>query len=506
MRGSGRLVAVAMALLGAEACWAAPASGAAPAPLPEISGLASPRQGATWISLRWDSNVTLHDVMWREWRGVKRTERWGMLAGVPPAAYTVGDLKPNTPYQFRVRARGKDPGAKPALSAAVLVRTRAEAPLTWWGLTLWPERHFPSPGKDVTFSAIEAYGGKLYVLQTIGARLWLSRVAVAGSATPRRSPQGAFTLGRDRMQVEWTRDITPVTSEAEAPCLSPQLRVFGDRLWVTWHAQVKEPTDPDFSTLRQRLMYYDLAEAAKDTADQPYAQRVSAPLEILPSVAGRDTCFGSLSVFQDTLWVQWTEAWREAGDGSRAVITLGAYDAGHGRIAEPIAWLDCPSLGPLTPSAAQFADALVVLYGDGGEDPSSAQAQALVCARFDGRSFQGVRVLRGLGKNREPRAAQVQDQLYVVHQTDLAYPGSGGIWQDLCLTRLDSRGLVSEALEFVADMKYNSAPSVAAMGDDLYIAYTKQDRWPGESAALRGQSFGTYLWRVSVVAEGAGGG
>ena len=105
-----------------------------------------------------------------------------------------------------------------------------------------------------------------------------------------------------------------------------------------------------------------------------------------------------------------------------------------------------------------------------------------MCARFDGRQFHGAQTLRALGKNRYPRGVQLRDHLYVAYQTDVAYPAGGGLYQDIAMARVDPRGLLTETVEWVTDMKYNTAPGLAVLGDSLIAAYAQWDQPEGGRA------------------------
>lgn len=493
----------------------AQADGPAPLAAPAVRELASPARGPWWVNLRWESDARRHAVLYRE-AGQGRHARWEVLDDIPALTYTVADLKPGTPYEFRVRAYPADARAKPVESASLTVTTGSETPRAWWGLQLGPLRRLPTPVAEADGVCAAVDHGNLYVLQTAGRKLWLSRVSLHAAPPKRpkpapRAPAVSRALSAE-CTVEWTRDITPRTDDAPAWCFAPDICAADGKLWITWTAAQLQVAGAPGGRIRQRLVCYDLSGA-----DAAAEGRLSAPLELQPSAPGRQTCGGSVAVFQGAVWVCWTETFADPSGERRAELHLGSYDPRQGQVAATMAWYDpqlaytvlttrwtrCPSARPRTPSLNPFEGELLVLFTDGCSRDDAPDAEPLLCARFDGRRLHGVQMLRGLGKNTCARGLEMAEGFYVVYCSDARYPAGAGSYQDVVLARLGPRGLDLTSTEIVDDMKCNTTPDLVALEDDLVAVCGKRDQPPfGVIGPPR--LFGSYLSRLSLAPDAGG--
>lgn len=466
---------------------------------PEIFDLTSHRRGPSWVLLQWDSTVLRHDVQFGEVRpGWRRPLRWETVEGVYALSYSIANLAPDTEYQFRVRAHPLREGqGEVAESEAITVHTRPAKEREWAGLLLWPQRQLQTSPDAVTQPSIEAYRGKLYVLEAESGSLKLSRIDPGTS------------------DVDWTRAIGAQVNEPPLAAEAPDLCVFDDKLWMTWHVRRGGPEGSDESTCRQRLMFCDLYGEEREDPGEDLQALLSAPLEIHPTVAGRETCYGSLCPYLGSVWVSWVEVWTQDDGGSRAQIMLASYDPTEGGLRAPVVWSQCPSACPGSVSISPFEGELVVLFSDRSGQEEGGDSEGLLSARFDGKRFHDIQRLRGLGRNLRARGAQLQDRFYFVYQSDAYYPAGGGMYFDIALGCLPPGHAGSAAYErafatgapYIADMKHNADADICALGDSLFVVSGKRDEPPGEAAwrlmmgagavAPTARGFGTYLGRIT---------
>jgi hypothetical protein len=437
-----------------------------------VQDLACVRTGPTWALLQWRSQATRHMVQVRE----RRRGPWRTAATVAAQSYCVQDLKPGRDYRIRV-SPADDLGARSAWREVAL-QTRAIQPLDVAGLRLWPpQRLATSAPTAMTWPALEAYRGRLYVLEALGCELWLARVVP------------------DDLRVLWRTRLAPQVDETGMCYQAPDLCVQGETLWITWEAH---PTAADASpdSARARLMYYDLA---RDTDQAPGGQ-VSAPLELEPRIRGRSTESACVAIYQDDVWVCWSEQWQDGGV-SRGTIWTGVYDRNVGRVADPIPWLSCPTPCPRRPSLARFGADMVLLFTDAAA--AETGTETLMAARSDGGRIYDVAALRRMGRCRQARGAQLYDRLYYVYASDASYPAGGGQYFDIALGRMNAlstgglRATLLTGLPVSSDMKLNIGPDVAAVGDQLFVAFGK---WEEEAVANR-HGWGTWVARVGWSGE-----
>jgi len=475
-----------------------PAGADVPAPeiVPEIFDVRSPGQGSSWITISWDSTVVKHDLQVGEIKGLAiKARKFQTIPDIYALGYTVLDLKPDTRYEFRVRAYPPgDAGGTPVTSPSIKVRTAVEEPREFSGLLFWPQRRLSTFPTAVTQACIEAHNGRLYVLEAIGPRLKLSSVVP------------------ETFEIEWTRDITPVIDEPTMPCLAPDMCVSEGKLWITWH--VGKTGVEGEARLRQRLMRVDLPTSLEQPVDDVVLP--GAPLEIGPSSPGRGTCYGSVASHLGRPWLAWTERWSEEGE-SHSLLSLAPYDARRGQMGRPITWRDGEDACPTRVSITAFGGDMVLLYSEVDVTERSAGGERLVFARFDGRRFFDVHTVRRLGRNINPRGVQLYDRFYFVYQSDANYPMAGGAYFDVALGRLapgealriDSEIRVS-ALPYVTDMKYNHRPDITVLGNTLYTVCVKLDKapagMPGVPETVVDRGFGTFIGKITRrVGEGTPG-
>ena len=459
-----------------------------------VSDLRPVRVGPYWVALRWESAAPGHDVLFREAQSGRGKAPLQTRPGIRATEYSVVNLKSGTPYEFRIRAhRPGDGSGLAAESTPLVVTTLPETPRHIAGLALWPPRPVGTFPDDVTEPCIEAFQGKLYVLEAHDNGLTLSRVAP------------------ESLRVEWSRDIARGIDEPPLRPRAPDMCVFQDRLWIAW--QVDAGEGEGVSGRRVRVMSYDPAAERGENDPVGVAAALSAPVEIEPSSPERGVCCASLSPFMDTLWVSWLETWRDDEGRRRGTLRLAPHEPGRGRAGRPRAWDDCPVALPGRPSISLFGSDLLLLFSDEAAQETTPGREALWCARFDGRRFHNVHLLRTLGSNREARGAQLGDRFYFVYRSDAHYPGSAGLYHDIALGRLlpataSPRLVIDQlltGLPYVTDMKHNSAPDITVLGDAMFTVHAKRDDARGlladEAGLARPRGFGTYIGKIARVLE-----
>lgn len=437
-----------------------------------VTDLACVRTGPTWALVQWTSAAMRHTVQVRE----GRRGPWRTCATVAAQSYCVEGLQAGRDYRIRV-APADDPSARPQWRE-VEVQTAPDQPLDIAGLRLWPPRPLTaSPPTAMTWPALESYQGRLYVLEAYGCELWLSRVMP------------------EDLKVLWRTRILPQLDESGVCYRAPDLCVHGQTLWISWEAHPTTSNAPPDPT-RARFMNYDLSH---DTDQAPGGQ-VSAPLELEPRVRGHGTASASIAVYQDELWVCWTECWQDKG-ADRAQVLTGLYEPTVGRVIDPIQWTDCPTAAPKHPSLARFGSDMVLLFTDASASVSGTET--LMMARFDGGRIFDVATLRRLGRNRQARGVQLYDRFYYVYCTDAAFPAGAGQYFGVALGRMGAPGpggmreALAAGLPLMNDSKLNVGPDVTAVGDELFVAFGKWE----EPAVAEPRGWGTWITRVGWAGE-----
>ncbi len=491
-RAGPGLVALGLALL-SGACTAQ--EPVLPAIELKVESLTDRARGATWIALQWQSPAQRFDVLYGP-SGPRGGEprQYETTEGLYTLAHSVIGLSPDTQYTFRVRAypmAGSD--GDPVLSAPLAVRTLPYAPTEWHGVFFWPQHPVSLSPAEQTEAAIEAAGGRLYLLQAAGCSLTLSCLEPAG------------------LVVQWTCAFSPQIDDV-APCYRrPDMCVSQGKLWFTWESMKPSGGEPQPGDYRQRLAYYELpGEADERPPDSP--ERFSAVMEISPSAPDRGTRWGSVASHLDAVWVCWTEVYLSEERPISGRLTVAPYEMRTGSLGRPVVWDDCPTTYPADAGISSFGGDLRVMFSDRARLQESPETEPLMWARFDGRRFYDVAYLRRLGRNFAPRGVQVADRFYYVYQSDASYPASGGLYYDIDLgrsavggLRVDPTGALFVAgVTCVGDMKHNSAPDVAVLGNDLFVAYAKREDQPDPDsgwAARTVRAYGTYITRVTGTAQ-----
>ncbi len=464
----------------------------APVDIPaQVFDLRSPRQGPTWIALEWDSTSVRHDVLFGEiprlWRRARKLQT---IQNVYTLGYSIHGLKPEKRYEVKVRAwpRGKGPAFE---SPSIIVATSSTAPRSFAGLQFLTPRPLGTFRRAITEPCLETYRGKLYVMEAQDCALHLSRV------------------DPERLTADWTQEVTPAVNEEPLCPQSPDMCVFQDRLWVTWHVLKPKVTGPGPPLARQRMVYYDLAAEPGTSAADQAAELVSPLMEVVPEHSGAATSNGSLAPYLDKLWAAWLETWIGPDGEPEGMIMLAAYEPWRGAFAKPVAWADCPVRNPRTVSIGTYGGSLVLLFSGLVEGDPEYSGDALWFAQFDGRRFFDVRIVRRLGSNTHGRGVQLYDRFYFVFQSDADYPAAGGVYSDIALGRLApgtrlGRGQEATvtALPYMADMKHNLNPDIAVVGDSLYVVFGKRDMPPKEYPQAISRGYGTWIGKVTRIVGG----
>ncbi|MCE5218696.1 hypothetical protein LLH03_16915 [bacterium] len=444
------------------------------------------RQGATWVAFQWDSVATVHQISYRERQKGRRLGSWRQTGKLTGYAYSVINLKPSTTYEFVLHPQAAPGEAAPADLRPVALRatTSPEEPMTVAGLQLHPPRQLGDSQVATTCACLEAYEGRLYVLEVRGKELWLTQVDPT------------------HLKVVWSSQLLFPVDDTPPELGGADLCVFDDKLWMTWEVCPTGADAADATQWRQRLAYYDLG----GDNNKPEPSRLSALMQIEPPrVAGRRGIRGgSLAPFLDQLWVSWTETYQDAAGRPRSRLWVGAYDPRQGMVPDPIPWMSCPTAFPQSPSIARFQGDLLLLFTDGEAVEKAPGSGPLMAARFDGKRFYDSRVLRRLGTNLCGRGIQYFDRFYLLYQSDANYPAAGGAFFDLALGRLPAqtagvdpgRDAFLSAIPYVADMKQNRSPDVTALDDSLYAVWAKLDgpTAPGSTPRFLGTWLGKVTW------------
>lgn len=439
---------------------------------PLVAHLAALQKGANWALLTWDSEETSFNLHTR--RLGERPGPWDIRTNVRQPRYSWQLLEPDHDYEVRVSLpqppHYDETGQQvanpwPVVQTPLLsLRTSPWTPRKWGRLMLWPTRHLDTFPGDQSYPCIEAYKGDLYVTEAHGGGVYLSRV---------QPPN---------LQVNWTRPLLPPEPEQKQVYTDLDTCVYADRLYLA--VTLQRPAAPAASRTALRVSIYDLA------LDQP----VGEPLLITPARPEAAALQGAVMTFRDQVWLTWLEAFTQQGQRQTELVIAPLQEGGVG---ERRVWQEAPA-SLFGPALASFEEQLAILFTDLTTGAGRLGYEPLGLVRFDGLSFSRRQRLTGLGSSRYPDAHQFGRHLALVYRSDAAYAIYDRRYQDLRLALLGPAGLANEDTAYVADMTYNTAPSLTMLGNDLWVAYQKFSHAYGDPADPA-VSYGTFLGRLSPV-------
>lgn len=441
---------------------------------PPLTGLRAKGLGANWVLLEWDSRPGWFQVEYRVTPVLRR--RWETTEPVDDTHYTLLNLKADAPYEFRVRLapdRYFDENGKPAptplrpgVSAVLADHTPKVQARSWGGLRLWPTVPLGTFPSGQNYPNIESYDKKLYVVETYGGGLHLSRV------------------NPDTLAVEWTRQILARPAEPDTLQGLVDTCLHKDQLYFTYNVSQPRPGQSGLQASRQMVATYDLV-----------AERlVGEPRELQPRSPGVGTWSGSLAVFRDQVWVAWLETWQDGAERRTQVLVAPFVTQGELLARE---WQDAPGKFLTGLALSVFEDQLLILCSDAGASRQRPGYEPLLAVRCDGEKFHDLQKLSDLGYNRRPRGVQLVDRFYLMHRNDAAYPTYSGLYADIMLTILGPQGLTMERTPYVADMTCNTWPDVTVLGQTMYVVYHKYNRSDGDVRHVV-HDYGTWIGRIDL--------
>ena len=541
-----------VALAGVQPGLAAPSATNAPS-ASYVRNLEVLSSSATTVRIGWEGNCASYEVVYQK---LARHARWQTEAGIHQHSYTIINLDPGSRYQVKVRgvpaetpapARLPEVGVLPLRTLAADPRPfrklalwppAAGADKPWEGdpktpeIELWPARPLIGLPADATCARLFRYKEALYAVACRGGGIYLWQVQLADPVGPkvteekgflyvteqrgkrtrrtkldpptppsrlleysgstwsleRRGPDDLYLLKVPpvdaKVSLEAPKELVAPIKDPMTEQTLPSVVVYRDRLWLTFTRQATGEPGYAVTDARQMLLSYDFATG-----------KVSEPITLDAVKPGAGTTEGGLTVWQDTLWLLWTEVWLEGG-AQRAQVVLATYAPDTG-LGQPNVWDDCPSARPETPSLAIFENQPFLLFSDLAATRTRNDEEPLMCARFNGTDFQNVVTLQGLGRNRCARGAQVGDSFYVVYETDAEWILSGDLYRDIALTRVGPRGRMVETVWYGDDMKYNVLPDILAEKTGALVVNTKLNRSPGD-ASDPAKQLGTWMGRIEA--------
>ena len=550
-RGARVTIAVIFMFLAvATVASAAPAVGPAVA-APYVRNLEVLGSTATTIRISWEGDCASYDVIYQK---IARHARWQTESGIRQHSYTIIGLDPGSRYQVKiigVPAETQASGRLPEVGV-LTVRTLAPDPRPfrklalwpppaeggkpWEGgkapvIELWPSRSLVGLPADATCPRLFEYKSSVYAVACRSGGIYLWQLQLANAIGPKITEEKGILYvtephgkGTRRTKLDpptppshlldyggatWSLErgaeglyllkVPPVDAkvssetpkELVAPIKDPVIQqtypaaaIYRDRLWLTFTRQATGEPGYALADARQMFLSYDFATG-----------KVSEPITLDAVKPGAGTAEGGLTVWQDTLWLLWTEVWLEGG-AQRAQIVLAPYAPDTG-LGQPNVWEDCPSARPETPFLGIFENEPIILFSDLAATRTRDDEEPLMCARFNGTDFQNVVTLQGLGRNRCARGAQVGDSFFIVYETDAEWIMSDDLYRDIALTRLGPKGRMVETVWYGDDMKYNVTPDILADKTGAFVVNVKFSRSPGD-AADPAKALGTWMGRIEA--------
>lgn len=424
-----------------------------PSPISDIHVV---RTEATWLSVKWGGPTGLYEVSYRQRRWPK--DQRISSRDVPGFVYSLVGLTAQTAYQVQIKLQRPphydeqggvtESPVHLADPKPVTVQTGEWKPREVGLLRLWSTRSLQLMDGPGSNPRIEAAGDYLYLAQEYGGGIHLSKLPPAN------------------LEPVWTRELVPPATEGPAPVLQ-DIHVQTQTLYLLYQ---RGPTELDLITFNLET---EQAEPA-----------VVLPLGEPPTRLSS----ASLAGYRDQLWVLWLDV-TGAGTEAQGVLHLALFNGGA--LTKTEVWRHPPlmlatvqnptvparTLGfiPDEPSLTLFGDELVIPFCDTQAEALEPQYQPLHMIGFNGLAFEGLRKLRDLGRNRQPRARQLGPNLYMLFGSDANYLSGGGRYRDLLLATLLPGAPNIETVAYVDDGKYNVSPDLVALGDSLWTVYDKYD-------------------------------
>jgi hypothetical protein len=436
---------------------------------PLLAHLAANQKGANWALLTWDSEETSFNLHTRQ--SGDRPSPWVTRPGLRQSRYSWQLLEPDMNYEVRVSLpqppHYDETGQQvtsplPVVQTPVLpLRTSPWTPRKWGRLQLWPTRHLDTFPGDQSYPCVEGFREALYVTEVHGGGVHLSRVLPPN------------------LQVDWTRPLLPPQPEQKLVYTDLDTCVYADRLYLA--ATRQSPAATAASRTSLVVAIYDLA------LDKP----VGEPLVVTPTRPEAVALQGAVMTYRDQVWLTWLEAFSQQGQRHTDLVIAPLQEGGVG---ERQVWKEGPS-SLFGPALTIFEEQLAILFTD-LTAVGRLGYEPLGLVRFDGLSFARRQRLTGLGSSRYPDAHQFGRHLALVYRSDAAYAIYDRRYQDLRLALLGPAGLANEDTAYVADMTYNTAPSITMLGNDLWVAYQKFSHAYGDPADPA-VAYGTFLGRLS---------
>lgn len=410
---------------------------------PRIENIYARHTEATWVTIHWNAPAIPVEISYRH-RSWPR-QRQIVSENVPGFEYSLVGLQHETEYRVSLRLEWPDfyderglvveAPVQPTPPAPITVTTSAWEPRQVGLLRVWPVaplRSLPEGGRN---PQIEATREHLYVAQQTPDNITLTK------------------LPPETLEAVWTKQLLP-PAMGEPPPELLDTHVMGETLYLLLQRGPKE-----FA-----LIVFNLE---LEQAEPPVP---------LPLVEAADRIsHAAIATLRNQLWLLTVE---ETGTGPslQAKLRLSLYS--NQRLTESSLWSGPPVPYPADAALALFGDELIIPFVDLLGETLEPSYQPLYVSAFNGLGFGGVRLLRNLGRNRQPSGQQLGPNFYLVFASDANYLGYDGRYRDLMLAIVPPGRLGLEMVSYLSDIKYNVSPDIAALGSALWIVHEKLDQLP----------------------------
>ena len=386
-------------------------------------------------------------------------------------------LRQETEYEFRAQVYSNE-GALVGRSGVVRARTRALAPRRWEGLEIWPSRRL-GLGR-VAFPCLFFYRGEPYVVCTRDYAVELCKLDGALRAT------------------QWRKILVappPIDGGGVTYQGQVQACLLGNVLYVSF----KRDRPPYVREARLCVAAYDMER-----------QALLGVREIAPLRRGASSWNGGIAAVRGKLWVGYADTFAWSDRVENYIVLREVDPATLEPSPREFRLRQAPSTYLYGPYLASYSGKVAVLFSDmalhaGYTTPPRRDYEPLYLALFDGREFSEPLPISCEGRNRDAKAVQVGEKLYVVWKYGGPYPAA--VWgeymfHDIGLAVVDPVRREVKLCSCVSDLKYNSSPCIVRYDGELIVVYTKHEHLYGLQDDPA-QAFGPF-WVAIGLPRGAG--
>lgn len=422
-----------------------------------IENLTVVQAGARFVELVWKSEGKEFEIE----SSTSETNNWVRSPRTDVCAGSVVNLRPETNYEFRVRATSPEG----PYSQVITARTTAEAPFIGLGFSLTPPKR-PEMGEmsKVSQPCLVWHDDLPWVVYTFDRLIQLAKLS-----TDLDVVLGTKQLGDQKSS--YVRNL--------------EACVHDNKLYVMY---TLVPRASSGLPAEVHVFHYDFD-----------SERCSDPIPIPPTGWKRICEAGGIAVWNNKVWLGVLENWQEYGNSYCRLVLRSLTDEGPGQaVVMPVVGNAYPSTSALSVIGASLA----VTWTDLRPRWSGTQcSEPLYLTLFNGSEFAPPLLLTSNGRNWASRAWELGSSVFTLFSSNDRYcPDSGTRFQELRIASVDQITSKVAVCSFLADRKYNTFPHICRVDDTHLLAmWAKYSTPPGKDKLL--EPHGIYLSMIGAASS-----